>query len=128
MRGFYIRKSTKAFEASIQTYLETSKVDPIQTIKDAADVAYPNGTDAWDAARKSLTQRGDSLITGAEGSRNLYVVVFFLATGLSLLFALVIARSISCSHAIRDAGQRDNGLHLRMGQMRHVVLARNALT
>lgn len=95
MRGFYIRKPMKAFETAIQSYLETGKVDPTQVIKDAADVSYPNGTDAWDAARKSLTQRGDDLISGAEGSRNLYVVVFFLATGLSLLFALVIARSIS---------------------------------
>jgi signal transduction histidine kinase len=95
MRGFYDRTSTKAFEASIQSYLETGNVNPTQTIKDAADVTHPNGTDAWDAARLSLTHRGDELISGAEGSRNLYVVVFFLATGLSLLFALVIARSIS---------------------------------
>lgn len=122
MRGFYIRKSTKAFEASIQTYLETSKVDPIQTIKDAADVAYPNGTDAWDAARKSLTQRGDSLITGAEGSRNLYVVVFFLATGLSLLFALVIARSIS-EPLISIAAQAEEMATLRLPEAVRGVLA-----
>lgn len=95
MAGFYNRSSIKAFDKAIDTFIKTKEVNPTKIIADAADVSHPNGTDAWIAARDSLQRRGDSLVSAAEASRNLNLVIFFVATGLSLALALLVARSIS---------------------------------
>ena len=95
MAGFYNRKSIKSFDDAITAFLVTQKADPIKIIADAADVSHPNGTDAWTAARDSLNRRGDALVSASKSSRNLNLVVFLLATGLSLTLALLVARSIS---------------------------------
>lgn len=95
MAGFYSRKSIKSFDDAIAAFLVTQKADPIKIIADAADVSHPNGTDAWTAARDSLNRRGDALVSASKSSRNLNLLVFLLATGLSLSLALLVARSIS---------------------------------
>ena len=95
MAGFYSRKSIKSFDDAIADFLVTQKANPIQIIADAADVSHPNGTDAWTAARDSLNRRGDALVSASKSSRNLNLLVFLLATGLSLCLALLVARSIS---------------------------------
>ncbi len=96
VEGFYTRESMDRFEKGIEKFAMTGKVDNVpQLINDAANTEKPNGTDAWESVRESLTARGDSLVASASSSRNWYVILFFLATGFSLAFALVIARSIS---------------------------------
>ncbi len=107
MAGFYERPSMENFNTTVEGFIETGEVidpenpdtdDPIApvraTIANAADTSEPNGTDAWQAARSSLQQRGDQLISDAETTRNIYVLVFILSTLLSLGLALLISRSI----------------------------------
>lgn len=96
MRGFYARPTMKRFEDAIRLFARTGQVEDVpRLIADAADVKYPNGTDAWQAARSSLQDRGATLVAEAQTSRNRYVAVFVLATLISLILALGIARSIA---------------------------------
>ncbi len=96
MRGFYERDTMRAFEEAIRHFARTGEVaDVPKLIADAADTTSPNGTDAWQAARSSLLDRGDALVSAAQTSRNWYVAVFFVATLVSIVLALAIARSIA---------------------------------
>lgn len=96
MFGFYNRKPMKTFYGQVETFIEVGKIDdPTSVIKNAASTEYPNGTDAWQAARKSLQARGDALVATAQSSRNRYVTLFLFATLISLVVALAIARSIA---------------------------------
>lgn len=98
MAGFYERPTMKRFYAAMKNYATTGEMNPADVpglIADAADTKFPNGTDAWQAARTSLQHRGDQLISDAQTTRNWYLAVFVFATLISVLLALVIARSIA---------------------------------
>lgn len=97
MAGFYDREPMQEFYAGIERFIAQGDFPPAEVpdlIANAADVSFPNGTDAWQAARSALQQRGDSLIAAAETTRDWYFGLFAFATLLSLALALVISRSI----------------------------------
>ena len=116
VKGFYYRPTMKYVYKHYETFLDTSKLsipDVIALIKNAADVTYPNGTDAWNATRTALQTRGDAMVSSATHTRNTYLLLFVLATSLSIIFALLIARSIS-EPLIDVAAQADDMAQRRL--------------
>lgn len=101
--GYFTKKRIQAFVDSTEKLATTGYVGSgpnditaiTENMANAGDPSHPNSSDVWDAGRQTLQHRADALIGAAQASRNRYVAVFFLATLVSVLVALLIARSIA---------------------------------
>lgn len=100
--AYYDRESTETF-LTLYDYItrqpEEHKVGPENLAKfmaiPADPTVQPNDGATWTATAESVQRRGDSLISDARTSRNIYVAIFLLATVLSVVIAILIARSIA---------------------------------
>ncbi len=118
--AYFGRDSQKIFLAQIEQFVENGAIGDIEATIEAA--AEPSGTSYPESLEAALNARGDALIGDAQRTRNLYLAVFFLATGLSVLFALIIAQSIS-RPLVSIAEQADEMATTRLPEAVRGVLA-----
>lgn len=101
---FYGRPNQQRFEALVETFLTTGAGNPTEIIAEAADETYPNGADAWDAARASIADRAAEMTAAADAQRQGAIMWFLVAMVGTVLVALVAARSLA-GPLLRLAGQ-----------------------